>query len=751
MTTTANESIDFIQFHEPSLKSGEYTLTLDQQISVPDTANAKTSTTETYTQTQHFFVAGDRFAIKPQDIHVQFPPRGNDGDHSNVLPHIVLTRSTLPWERDADPEDSELPWLWLFLYDDQDLAEGRVTLSRQNPVNSLVNFLDPQTGKALKNNNRCTSSAVELEAEPQENLSQKVDALNVNAQWLENQNIVPSANALKLLTSVRKNTQENGDATEWAMCIANRLPFAGGKSYAHLVTLENRFSKGEFDFSKNLDEKGHIQFISLAHWHFHCPDDIRYQASPHALQKLQKNTLSPALINDIEKLPAKEMYLSSETFKKALNSVIDSANEKEYTQQQALIFRCLTAPTATFKGLLDQVNRGNLRLPILNASGDDAKYLETANQYIQRGAIGLPHYLREGGETVSWYHGPFIDGTDTDQLSNAMLPVSLPVRSSDQLLRFDTRLGMFDVSYAAAWELGRLIMLDNRDMAMRLYAWKRQHAWNLKQQEQSLLYDHLPFADGKAGQKANADHADKLGQWFNDLNLLYKVPFNYLVPNEALLPNESIRFFTLDSLWVESLMDGAFSIGRVTETDHQRDKALSNTAKAQYPQISGFLLNSEVVAGWPSLNISGSSLNLKEAQMPEQNSPLSILRKQTLAPNLLLCLFDGPLSTVDIHLAPEALHFGFDRPFAAHTTFYKELKILDSGEITSPLKTVNITWLDNKTDTTDTSARVVDIETLAKNIASSLAVDASQFTSAQFSLEMIEGIPRIRFQTGNSA
>jgi hypothetical protein len=30
-----------------------------------------------------------------------FPPDGSLGEHSNVLPHIILNRSTLPWERPA--------------------------------------------------------------------------------------------------------------------------------------------------------------------------------------------------------------------------------------------------------------------------------------------------------------------------------------------------------------------------------------------------------------------------------------------------------------------------------------------------------------------------------------------------------------------------------------------------------------------------------------------------------------------------
>jgi hypothetical protein len=55
---------------------------------------------------------------------------------------------------------------------------------------------------------------------------------------------------------------------------------------------------------------------------------------------------------------------------------------------------------------------------------------------------------------------------------------------------------------------------------------------------------------------------EDLSKWLGRLRLLKGVPFNYLVPDERMLPPESIRFFYLDMNWVDSLLDGAFSIGR---------------------------------------------------------------------------------------------------------------------------------------------------------------------------------------------
>ena len=67
------------------------------------------------------------------------------GDHSNVLPHIVLNRSTLPWERTAikkgdsqNLKEEKLSWLVLLLFEEGELS---VTQSAQGTSNeSLKTF-----------------------------------------------------------------------------------------------------------------------------------------------------------------------------------------------------------------------------------------------------------------------------------------------------------------------------------------------------------------------------------------------------------------------------------------------------------------------------------------------------------------------------------------------------------------------------------------------------------------------------------
>jgi hypothetical protein len=67
---------------------------------------------------------------------------------------------------------------------------------------------------------------------------------------------------------------------------------------------------------------------------------------------------------------------------------------------------------------------------------------------------------------VSWYRGPLLpfDNPRTGEP---------PFASADALVRYDPEHGMFDVTLAAAWQLGRLLALSDRSFATTLYDWKQ--------------------------------------------------------------------------------------------------------------------------------------------------------------------------------------------------------------------------------------------------------------------------------------
>jgi hypothetical protein len=173
--------------------------------------------------------------------------------------------------------------------------------------------------------------------------------------------------------------------------------------------------------------------------------------------------------------------------------------------------------------------------------------------------------------------------------------------------------------------------------------------------------------------------------------LLQDLPFAALVPDPAMLPPESIRFFHLDPAWLDALIDGALSLGCDPEVWESRKvlamplvltSAFSRltlvrelargriTARTvdvldipgpgvpdhdipgppeppAAPPITGFLLRSTLVSGWPGTQVRGWTVQVPDgvdsdeyaADHPQQ--VVRILRIQRLSPAVLLVLFAG--------------------------------------------------------------------------------------------------------------
>jgi hypothetical protein len=180
----------------------------------------------------------------------------------------------------------------------------------------------------------------------------------------------------------------------------------------------------------------------------------------------------------------------------------------------------------------------------------------------------------------------------------------------------------------------------------------------------------------------------ELRQWLVRLRLLDGVPFAYLVADSELLPPESIRFFYVDRRWTDALVQGALSVGTVNTDDRTQlsgqypavrdelDGEERNLRRRQgMPRwqggggpISGFLLRSRAVSGWPALHVRAFSVDPVEADDArfQEDDPrrMRLLRLERLAPAVLLCLFDGIPKVVHIEEPRQGVQFGFDSPSA---------------------------------------------------------------------------------------
>ena len=185
------------------------------------------------------------------------------------------------------------------------------------------------------------------------------------------------------------------------------------------------------------------------------------------------------------------------------------------------------------------------------------------------------------------------------------------------------------------------------------------------------------------------------------LRLLIGVPFDYLVPDSRLLPNESIRFFHLDRSWTDRLVDGAIAVGKIgtREQAHhqahaanlasqldltervvrsmQRGLPANSETQPSSPQntdaagpITGFLLRSAAVAGWPHMEVRAFNkiLPANEGEpnkdlgnwlQEAQDAQLQTLRLELLSPSVMLGLFDGVPQLVWFEEPHHGVQFGF--------------------------------------------------------------------------------------------
>lgn len=132
--------------------------------------------------------------------------------------------------------------------------------------------------------------------------------------------------------------------------------------------------------------------------------------------------------------------------------------------------------------IISKLDKSPINLKLPNLPGEKSNDL---NRAFNMGYVPVEHSLRVGGETVSWYRGPCVP-----YQINSTYPYSK--QSADSWLKYDPDWSMFDVSYAAAWEIGRLLALQNKKFAETLYQYKSKSTLStICHLEQQMLSDHL--------------------------------------------------------------------------------------------------------------------------------------------------------------------------------------------------------------------------------------------------------------------
>lgn len=727
MRDMLTKTVTFIQYDIPPLKAGKYKLTAHQKIDGQPAPND-------FTAVRSFAVGGNRFQLNGDDIVSLFPPANANGEFDGVLPNVVLKRSTLPWQRSLSPTaPMEAPWLAVLLIESASAPKvqtGTVAdvIAKGTPI-TVTGSDATGTGNMPAGTISCPDinplDYGQLPSTPTSFIDMPVDLFSA---------IAPTANDVTYLAHIREvDTCDSADdktlSKEFAIVLGNRIPQSNTDATAFLVSLENMGAYLPGDDgqpSANLPSgTATIRLITLASWHFYANNlDESFQNLAENLNKGSTGTLGATTLRIDAPAPA--------------SGAVPTAIANEASALAA----------------------GDADALTLNA--------------LAQGYVPMNHHQREAGDTVSWYRGPLLPYGGTAPF------VGTPVFGPDALLRYDPYVGMFDTSYAAAWQLGQLLGLQSSAFATALYAWRKMLAKaQVARSEQAQLSAQLTTAAGgmpifssfaarrEALLAPVADVPGMVAAFIAELRLLIGVPFAWLVPDEAMLPTESFRLFSVDPNWVNVLVDGALSIGRATQNEmqvdaaqqgavHQASSKLARTRRVNdSPQLAqmkasasdplqsmtGVLLRSQLVSGWPRLNINGYSDQDGTQEVPK-------LRMARLSNDVLLCLFDGVVASVAVHEAPEQLHCGVEIDGTAASTTLRTVSGSDPGQqihiSEQELATVGVPMRDdNQTlKVADAAAAVL------KALTTQYGQQIPKFTSAEFALEFVKGVVKVEFVVG---
>ncbi|MEM8641268.1 MAG: hypothetical protein AAGG51_20990 [Cyanobacteria bacterium P01_G01_bin.54] len=608
---SSTDQVVFVANHLPPLLDGNYTLSLEHELSYGPTVS---ETSQTFKKTRTFAVAGERFLLKPNVIRQVFPPANGQEHFDNVLPHVVFSRRTLPWERIPDASAENHPsWLAILVFPVSDAPKPTTgTLADLYPssVPDIESGQTPSSG-TLPSGTYSYGNGLSYFLGYGESPTDACVYLDIpQAQFAR---IAPSRTDLAWNAHGRTLEDTKGDVLkDYAAVVANRLPMPGANNVAHLVSLEglgDQLPQDDGSYPKT-PAWTHIRLVSLKSWSLYVsPLDASFA---HILQGLNggMNPNKTELGDCQIRLPSG--YVSAVATK-------------------------LNSPSAPFDS----------GYTVLKKSG------------------------REAG--TAWYRGPFVPSIVTPLAADASWSSSLlPANKASDLVVAVSTTPARDLSLAAAWELGRLLALADRSFATAQVAWKRQArlALNAKLGQANELADKSRAAYAQEVRAVLADAREiqtRLGteltvtpvegkltlpqalvDWLGRSALLTNVPFDYLVPDNQMLPPESLKFFNLDPRWLACLLDGAWSLGRQPRKQWAFDTAYqpwrqilegsletSFAPKHGWP-ASGAILHSQLIPDyWPGIRFS-----------PTPSA--TILREADLGSSTLLLLFDKELTALEI-------------------------------------------------------------------------------------------------------
>ncbi|KAF5654494.1 hypothetical protein FHETE_11297 [Fusarium heterosporum] len=693
------------------------------------------------TAEQDFLVDAPQFNLPGGSVYSVYPPPGYSDDH-RILPHIVLTDPHLPWERPgssiaetssvsgSDPSGllrNKVPWLVVFSFSQDELRLQPTDLSGDTSIFQNTSFGTQQVTQS-------STMAVSMSVN------------DVLAMTTGNTNVV---------SPITKTIVEPEDARSRGSSNASGDGTVGTEIGDFIFVQPDLFTS----LFSSFDATGTRQVPAN-------PDTTPYQFLSH-VRKINPAGMAVAGVEDTaifsivignrtgpltNALPTTmTVHLVSIEGVEAMTLPIAA----KYVAMCSLhSWNYTVLPENTLNVYDAFVNLGG-ELDVLRAPPSVINELDTSDTIQKRiaarmndGYTMLQYQVQTGESTVALYRGPFTP-TYVAPLAN----LTQCSNSGIDLQIMDKDVGIMDITYSTAWQVGRSLALGDQAFvtalgrlrqaynatatkAVKMQAVKEVHDSMIRSRSDVLgdlptvvkslgsihlnhgksdshsnqpgfvpgpphkrwrrpklppsqipdlslsapaILDKFPAESLKAARRfaasTDGDVYNEINDpastdwmtvllWLVDRMFLAGVPAHYLIPDPSYLPQETIRFFSIDTNWVDALIDGALSLGNHQGTDLVRPaiKAAVNDyitnvdpttgLKPQIPTY-GFYLRSDLVSMFPDLRVqvlaagaaSSASGGSNSSTAPPDGAPL--LRHEIVTDGVMLGFMDRVPGSAD--------------------------------------------------------------------------------------------------------
>ncbi|KAF5012358.1 hypothetical protein FDECE_1585 [Fusarium decemcellulare] len=263
--------------------------------------------------------------------------------------------------------------------------------------------------------------------------------------------------------------------------------------------------------------------------------------------------------------------------------------------------------------------------------------------------LTLQRYRTQTGEvTASLARGPLVPCHV--KLPDEPKTISM---TGENLKFLDPELGMMNITYSAAWQLGRTTAMADTAFVTALTAAAGYKSRTDLLKSLGGLLDQVqtpnepdPTRSQKESNMPNSPNWNVVQRWVFNRKLLVGIPAHFLISDINFLPPESIRFFQIDDIWLDTLLDGALCLGN--HVSQHEDKArkiiqdsINDCLKASLPGTDthtpvprcGCFIRSSIVKQSPDLIVT--------VEATDAAAPAILAHKKILYEGFMLCLFSA--------------------------------------------------------------------------------------------------------------